>query len=343
VLSDYRPGTRIVFEPNPHWPGPEPHLKRIILTYRDNSPALIQNLLSGGIDAVPVSPGGISFSEMLDLRKQYPDRFIYHIAYGTNLERIALNLDNPILADVRVRRALMMAINRDEITKALFDGLQSSAQSLVSEESPLFSNAITRYPFDPAAAKKLLTEAGWHPGPGGICVDDKGRRLSFDFVTTAGNQTRAQIAQVIQDEMKDICVEMVTKLVSLAEFNGPMARQRNFKGMMMSSIDFSPSASPRIALGSDAIPTDANSHVGNNFSGYSSKEMDDALTSLENVLGPKQEKEGWDKVQRIFTADLPMLPLYFYARSYVTVKDIKDFRQGTLDPLGNWAEEWRRE
>ncbi len=40
--------------------------------------------------------------------------------------------------------------------------------------------------------------------------------------------------------------------------------------------------------------------------------------------------------------ELPILPLYLYSRAYVTVKDLRDFEAGTVDPLGNWAERWRR-
>jgi peptide/nickel transport system substrate-binding protein len=343
VLSEYRVGTLVVFTPNQYWPGPKPKLQRIALTYRENSAALVQNLLAGGIDGVAVSPGGISFSQMLDLRKQYPKRFTYHIANGDNLERIALNLDNPMLADVRVRRALMMAIDRKGITDALFDGLQEPADSLVSPDSALYNPSISKYPYDVAGAKKLLTEAGWKPGSDGICTNASGARLSFELVTTAGNQTRAQIAQVLQEMMKAVCVEITTKIVGLQEFNGNYARQRQFKGLMMSSIDFSPSTSPRIALGSDAVPSAANSHVGNNFSGYKNPEMDKALTALEGALNPDDAKKAWGDVQKYFTADLPMLPLYFYARAWVTVPDMRNFRQGTLDPYANWSEEWYRE
>lgn len=128
----------------------------------------------------------------------------------------------------------------------------------------------------------------------------------------------------------------------LQEFNGEMARKRKFKALMMSSIDFSPSVSPRIALGSDAIPKPENNGVGNNFSGYASPAMDKAISELETALDPQMAKEKWAEVQRIFAEDLPMLPLYFYPRAYVTVTDLTNFRQGTLDPLQIWSEEWQR-
>jgi peptide/nickel transport system substrate-binding protein len=111
---------------------------------------------------------------------------------------------------------------------------------------------------------------------------------------------------------------------------------------MMSSIDFSPSVSPRIALGSDAVPRADNNNVGNNFSGYASPAMDKALDELEMALDPNATKKAWAAVQQLFAEDLPMLPLYFYPRAYVAVPDLVNFRQGTLDPLQIWAEEWQR-
>lgn len=343
MLTDYRIGTRLIWEPNLHWPGQKPGFARVVLSYRDNSSALMQNLLSGEIDAVPVSPGGISFSQMLDVQAQSPDKFTFHIADGTNLERIAMNLDNPILADAKVRQALLYALDRQSITDALFAGQQAVANGLLATTNPFYSTDIKTYAFDPEQAKSLLGEAGWTPGSDGICTNGAGDRLSLDLVTTAGNQTREQIAQVVQSLLKDVCVEITNKFVPLTEFNGEQARRRAFTGLMMSSIDFSPSTSPRIALGSDQVPTAENKFVGNNFSGYISEAMDAALDKYDASLTTEESKTSWSQIQDNFAEELPMLPLYFYARAYVSVPDLKNFRQSTYDPLMIWSEEWTRE
>ncbi|MBY5790725.1 peptide ABC transporter substrate-binding protein [Rhizobium leguminosarum] len=343
LLSDYQIGTRIVFTPNPKWPGEKPRLQRIVLSYRDNSSALLQNLLAGSVEAVPVSPGGISFSQMLDLKNQQPDKFTYHLAYGTNVERIAVNFDNPILKEKSVRQAILYAIDRQAISDELFGGLQPVANGIVSTENTYYNKDMTLYSYDAEKSKELLESAGWKPGSDGICVNDKGDRLSLELVSTSGNQTREQIAQVIQSQLREVCIEITNNFVPLQEFNGEMARKRKFKALMMSSIDFSPSVSPRIALGSDAIPKPENNGVGNNFSAYASPAMDKAITDLEAALDPETTKEKWAEVQKIFSDDLPMLPLYFYPRAYVTVTDLANFRQGTLDPLQIWSEEWQRQ
>jgi peptide/nickel transport system substrate-binding protein len=343
MLTEYQIGSRIVFTPNPNWPGTTPDIERIAVSYRDNNSALMQNMLAGEIELVPVSPGGISFSQMLDLRGQNPDRFNYVVEAGNNLERIALNLDNPILSDVNVRKALLQGIDRGAITEALFAGLQPVADTLQGTVSPYYTENVQKYAYDPEAARQLLADAGWTPGPDGVCVNANGDRLSFQFVTTAGNATREQIALVIQSQLKEICVETNNVFAGLPEYNGDYARKRQFTGMIMSSIEFSLASSPRIALGSDAIPSEANSFVGNNFSGYASERMDAVLTELESSLDSAKLNAHWAEVQQIFSEELPMLPLYFYTTAWVAPVNLGGFQASPYDPEMTWAENWTLE
>jgi peptide/nickel transport system substrate-binding protein len=342
LLSHYQIGTRVVFEPNRYWSGAKPHIGRIVLAYLENSSALVLNLLAGEVDAVPVSPGGISFSQMLDVRRLRPRAFRFVVDDGTNLERLAVNLDNPMLASPAVRKALLLGINRKVITDVLFAGQQKVANGLLADTHPFFNAAVPRYGYNPALSRKLLASAGWTPGQDGICRNRAGQRLSIELATTAGNQTREQIAMLIQNQLKRVCVEITNRFVGLQEYNGTLARRRKYNGMLLSSIEFSPSTSPRIALGSGTVPTAKNSFVGNNFSGYRSAQMDEALDRFDRALAPEDVRAAWGQIQTQFSADLPMLPLYFYARAYVTSPDLHHFRQATYDPPMIWANEWSR-
>ena len=187
-----------------------------------------------------------------------------------------------------------------------------------------------------------MAEAGWKPGPDGICAK-AGQRAAFDILTTAGNQTRLQIAQVIQNELKAICIATNVKQVPISIFNGQEMRRRNFNGISLSYIQFPPSASPGLLLGSNAIPDQHNGWTGNNFSGYANPAMDAAVSEADGSLDPARAKTAWAKIQRIALDDLPILPLYFYPAAWVVPKDTHGFDVARFDQPTNWAEHWTRD
>jgi peptide/nickel transport system substrate-binding protein len=340
VVTSMQLGTQVTLAANPHWPV-TPAIPDIILSYRSNAAALVQNLLSGDIGAVPVTPGGISFSQMLELRKGHPDRFDFPIKPGFNLERLVVQTKNPLLADVRVRQAIAHAIDREAISARLFEHLQPVAVSLLSPSSGNYSDDVPRYPFDPDKARALMAASGWKPGPDGICVNGARKRMAFALVTTAGNQTRLQIAQVIQNQLKDVCMDVSIKQAPITVYNGEEMRRRNFDGIGLSSIQFPPSTSPAFFLGTQGISTEANGWTGNNFAGYSSAAMDAAVLEVEGARQPAAAKAAWAKVQRIALEDLPIIPLYFYASAWVVPKGLVGLETVRYDQPTNWAEDWK--
>lgn len=341
TVAGMQMGTQLTLAVNKHWPV-KPNIPNIVLSYRSNAAALVQNLLSGDIDALPVSPGGISFSQMLTLRKEHSARFDFPIQPGFNLERMAFQFDNPLLADARVRRAIAFAIDREAISARLFEKLQPVATSLLPQTSGNYADGVARYPYDAAKARALMAEAGWKPGPGGTCVNAAGQKMAFELVTTAGNQTRLQIAQVIQNQLKSACMEVTVKQLPIGIFNGEEMRKRKFNGLSLSSIQFPPSTSPEFFLGSVGVPSDKNGFTGNNFSGYASSAMDAAVLEVEKSLQPAAAKAAWAKVQQQALEDLPILPMYFYASSWVVPKGFVGLDVPRFDQPTNWAEEWKR-
>src|SRR5207245_4077706 len=105
-VSEVVAGAHILLEPNPHWAGPPGHFQRITVRAIENTAALEANLLSGTIDMV-AGELGLSLDEALAFEKRHGDAF--HMIYKPGLvyEHIDLDLDRPILADRRVREALI--------------------------------------------------------------------------------------------------------------------------------------------------------------------------------------------------------------------------------------------
>jgi peptide/nickel transport system substrate-binding protein len=120
-----------VLEPNPHWAGGKPGFRRIVLRHIvlrhiENTAGLQANLLSGDVDMVSGEGSGLTIDQVLALQKQHPDSFRYTFKPSLTYEHIDLKKENPLLADVRVRRALLMAMDRHAAGRR---NLGQSAQS----------------------------------------------------------------------------------------------------------------------------------------------------------------------------------------------------------------------
>ena len=174
------PGSRIVLEQNPSWTGEKPHFKRIVVKIIENTAALEANLLSGNVDYV-LGELGLSLDQALAFEKRHKDKYDFIYKPALIYEHIDTKLDNPLLADRRVRQAILMAIDRKAISDKLFEGKQPVADGPISPLDPMYSPAARHYPYDPAAARKLLDEAGFAEIKNGVRQNAKGERLSIEL------------------------------------------------------------------------------------------------------------------------------------------------------------------
>jgi len=342
LVTQYTSGSQVVFEPNPHWTGAPPALRRIVLRTIENTAALQANLLSGDVDMVAGEGVGLTVDQVLALRKQAPDRFTYEFRPSMTYEHIDLNLDNPLLKDVRVRRALLLAMDRQTLVTRLFEGLQPVAATWVNPLHPMHDATVKATPYDLPGAKRLLAEAGWTPGPDGICRDAGGQRLSLEITTTAGNRLRELTQQVLQNGWKAACVEVTIKNEPARTLFGQTLKQRQYTGLGMYGWSSTVSESPRRTLGTSDIPAAANNYGGANYPGFSNPAMDENIAKVESELDPAKARADWSAMQRIYAEQVPVLPLFFRAEPHVAPKWLSGYQ-----PLGNgynagiFAETWK--
>ena len=342
-ITDYRSGQGIVLEPSENWTGARPALRRIIVKPIENTASLQANLLSGDVDMAPGDAPGLTIDQVLALKKQHPDRFTYLFRPALTYEHIDLDLANPILADLRVRRAMIHAIKRRDMVDMLFEGQQPVANDFVNPMDPMYSATTMTYDYDPARTRALLAEAGWTTAGStdGICRNAAGARLSLPFGTTSGNRLRELQQQVLQSQWKAACIEVLIKNEPARSFFGETLKKRNFKGLMMYAWTFGVSYPPRGTLASDQIPSEANGFGGSNYMGFRDPAMDEAIGIAETELDPVRRRAAWAEIQRIYAEQLPALPLFFRAEAYVLPKWLKGVTPtGTSDYSSLWAETW---
>jgi peptide/nickel transport system substrate-binding protein len=342
MIATYQSGQQIVLEPNPHWAGVKPGFKHIVIKLIENTAALQANLLSGDVDMVAGEGIGLTIDQVIGLRKQQPDKFDYIFKPSLTYEHLDLKKENPILADLRVRQALLYAMDRKTMVDRLFDGMQPVAATWVNPLNPNYDKAEQPTPYDPAKAKALLAEAGWKPGSDGICRNDKGDRLSIEMATTSGNRLRELQEQVLQSQWKAACIEATIKNEPPRPLFGETLKQRKYTGMVMYAWSSGVTESPRQTLYSTMTPTAANNYGGNNYIAYSNPKMDADIDAADSELDPVKQKALWADMQKLYFDDVPVLPLFFRAEAHVVPKWLKGYTptgHGDFSPL--WAENWR--
>ena len=334
-------GTQMVLERNSHWTGDTPYFDRIVLKTIGNTAALQANLLSGDVDMVPGEGVGMTLDQVLVLQSQYPTRFTY--AYKPNLAytHIDLQLDNPILADIRVRRALLMGIDRQSMVDKLMGGRVPVANSFVNPQELQYTADVRTYPYDPVAARALLAQAGWKPGEDGVCRNAAGQRLSITFSTSTGVRARELLQQVMQSQWRSIGVETIIKNEPPRTLFGETLKHRSFTGMAMFGWLSPVESSPRQILSSGQIPTAANNWGGTNYTGFRNARMDADIDAMERELDPAKRLPLWADMQRIYADELPVLPLFFGSEAHVWPTWLKGVvPTGHNQPTTLSAEHW---
>lgn len=340
-VTEVVPGSHIALAPNEHWWGQKPHFQRVVVRVIENTAALEANLLSGAVDYV-AGELGLSLEQVLAMEERLKDRFRFVYKAGLIYEHMDVNLDHPILKDKRVRQALLLGIDRGKLSEQLFKGKQPVAHSSVNPLDWVNNPDTPKYGFDPERAKKLLEEAGWTEIRGGIRHNKAGERLSFAFMTTAGNRTRELIQQIVQGQWRQIGIDARILNQPARVFFGTTVTQRKFDGVALFAWISAPESVPRTTLHSSFIPTAANNWSGQNTTGFKNAEADALIDRIERELDREKRRALWHRLQVLYAEELPALPLFFRADGYV----LPHWLDGVV-PTGHqysttlWIEQWR--
>jgi peptide/nickel transport system substrate-binding protein len=335
-------GTALVLERNAHWKGPRPAFDRITVRAIENTAAMEAALLSGAIDYI-AGEGGMPIDQAVALERRFPGRF--NVIWQPSLvyAHIDVNLDNPILRDVRVRRALMLAADRAQIRQRLLQERVVIAHHSLNPLDRHFTDQVRQYPGDAKAAEALLEEAGWKRGADGIRVNAKGERLQIEFLAASGNRQVELVQQVLQANWRKVGIEARIEQQVARVFFGQTLDERRFTGLAMFSWLSAPDSIPRTTLHSSQIPTAENAWAGQNYPGYRDAEMDAILDGLETQCAPAENAALWRRLQEKYAEDLPALPLWFRSDAFFLPKWLQGVEPtGHQYPTTLWIENWRR-
>ena len=225
---------------------------------------------------------------------------------------INLSRDNPLFSDVRVRRALMHAIDRNALVDNIFKGEKIVSDLPLSRVRKSYKKALaasTVYKYEPERAKKLLAEAGWKAGTDGVLANAKGERMEFEFRVTAERRDHEQAEAIIADYWKKIGVRTNIKNMPNRLLNSADNRNR-WPGAYIGSHNVTVEEWNE-RFHTKNIPTAENKFAPENVSGWNDPKKDAILDELSSIITPARSEQLQIEFCKMFSQALPHIPLYY--------------------------------
>ncbi len=324
AFAEYRPNQRWVFERAPDFPASlgRPALERFVIAVVDEPATKLAALTSGELDFAGISPAHAEFVEQ-DPRLtvvDYPVLFVYALAW---------NLRRPPFDEVRVRRALTLALDRQLMVDAYLNGYGTVAEGPVPPEHP-WHEPVPPMRTDPAAARRLLEEAGWSPGADGM-RQRGGRRLAFELLTVGSGENALE--QMIQAQLREVGVAVTIRQLELATFLAvAQSPQRDFDALVTGIPG-------DLSLGFVAAMFEGRDPGPLAYPGFASAAFDTALAAARVAPTEDALRAAWQAAQLVLYRNHPTTWLY-HARGLQganrRVRALAPDLRGELATIANW-------
>lgn len=333
-ITSWTPQQEMVLARNEtYWEKDRPYLDRVILRFVPDPSSMMTQFLNGDLDFIPqVYPNDAARIEAR------PDLDV--ISFWSNLYVVvAWNGTRPLFADPEVRRALTLAINREEIVDTLYPGGTARVGiSPILQEVWAHDKTLKPWPYDPDEARRILAAKGWKDTNGDGILDRRGKKFSFELTSNAGNQPRNDAAVMIQQQLDRIGVEATPRIL---DFNTQVldTRTGNFDGAISGlSIDTS-------------LDLEGNYHsnsigeIKDNYFRYSNPEVDRLIDQAASQKELLQALPFLHRIEHLLHRDQPATFLWESQRLVAINKRVhgaKPNLQAALFNLKDWWVEPRR-
>jgi len=212
---------------------------------------------------------------------------------------------HPILGDVRVRRALSMAVDRAALVRNVFDSLALVSPGPMVRAVPTSDTMVRQIPYDPAGAAHLLDSLGWVDHDGDGIRDRGGRALAFTVLVPVSSRDRERSAVLMQEEFRRIGVRMSVQSVDIPTLAHTLESHRFDAVIVQWSADPSPGGLRQIFGGGRSGTTG-----GANFGGYSDPRFDAELDTALSARSPGAARAVFARAYQTIVDDAPAIWLW---------------------------------
>ncbi|MBN2018650.1 MAG: hypothetical protein JW749_00310 [Sedimentisphaerales bacterium] len=323
-------GSQIVLRRNENYWGPKPKIKKVVYKFVTNPIAAIQALKAHQVDLVIIHDPG-QFADLAadeEFNKEF--NCLPYWASGDPFYFIGWNADTPYFSDVRVRQAMTLAINREQIVSKLLKGYGEIITGPYFIKGAQNDPNINPWPYDPEISKRLLVEAGWIDSDGDGIREKNGIPFRFKFNYAAGDSLYTPLSTLLKDELGKVGVELVSDPYEWSVLL-PKISDRKFEAMVMGWGGDIIEDNYQILHSSQA------ENRGANYTGFRNPEADALLEQVRRTIDPAERDILCHRIHRIIHEQQPFT--FLFARPIFRAVD-KRFENVKIHKLGLNYLEW---
>ena len=295
-LSGWEAGSKITLSASPSYFQGRPYLDEAVYRVIPDLATMFLEAKAGKVDMMGLTPqqylrqtGGPVWDREWRKYRYLSSSYTY----------LGFNLKHPFFADVRVRKAISHAIDRQSIIKGALLGQGIAAFGPYKPGTWAYHPGLSPYPYDPERARQLLAEAGFRAGKDTGVLEKDGHEFRFTILTNQGNDQRIKAATIIQSQLRAVGILARIRTVEWAAFIKEFVNKGRFDAVILAwTIPLEPDEY--------AVWHSDNARPGGlNFVGYRNAEVDDLLTRARGIPDQEERKALYARFQEILQEEQP--------------------------------------
>jgi peptide/nickel transport system substrate-binding protein len=296
-----------------------PHLRRLIWRFATDLSVAVTQVVAGEADAIEVlvSPPNIERAQAAAQLSLYPYPGGTYTFLRFNLRANGDTLrPHPVFADAAVRRALVLATDRDRMVQSVFAGHAKVPPGPMPQQwTWLWVPELAPPPYDTAQAARQLATRGWRDADGDGFRDRAGRRLSFHIAVPSTSAGRKQYARLLQEQLRAVGVEVVIDEMDNAALSERL-RAGGFDAALESWL-------------TDPTPTSGVPQIwgmggGSNYGRYANATFDRTIATAVSATTPAAARAAWLSAFATLAQDAPGIMLYALDNVAAVAKRVTD-------------------
>jgi peptide/nickel transport system substrate-binding protein len=298
-LSQWNHGENLKLTRNPNSVLGQAAIDQLVTRIIPDNSAQFLELMADNIDSMGLDP--IKYSRIIPARPELKKNLNLYKELGNSYTYLGFNLKHKPFDDIRVRKAINYAIDKQEIIDGVYLGLGINIASPYKPGTRWSNPTLKPYSYDPEKARALLKEAGFTKNANGILERD-GKPFAFEIITNQ-NKEREKSAVIIQRRLKEIGIDVKIRAIEWASFISRFINTGDFDVVILGwGLGLDPDQY-NIWHSSQQAPGQFN------FIGYNNPTVDKLLEQGRSELNPDKRQEIYHTFTEQLLADSPIVYL----------------------------------